>query len=44
MLAARLPGNSNYDNPQAGRSGGCLIAFRPIHAAPTALPPTAGLR
>ena len=25
MLAARLPGNSKYDNPRAVRSGGCLI-------------------
>jgi hypothetical protein len=31
MLAARLPGESGYDNPRAGRPGGCLCgdASRP---------------
>jgi len=32
MLAARLPGNSTYDNPRAGRPGGCLISVSPLLA------------
>ena len=29
MPAARLPANSTYDNPRAGRTGGCLIPVLP---------------
>jgi len=29
MLAARLPGNSNYDNPRPGRSGVALSQYFP---------------
>jgi hypothetical protein len=32
MLAARLPGNSTYDNPRAGRPGGCPMPALPFLA------------